>query len=161
MRNFFATPFDPLLTFLRLALAVVMFPHGAQKVLGWFGGGGFDGTMAFFTNQMGIPTLFAFLAILAEFGGSLALALGFLSRLSAFGVFCVMAVATFLVHLPNGFFMNWQGTQAGEGYEFHLLAMALSIAVIVRGGGAFSVDRWIVNRWYEEDQPEIRRLRVA
>ena len=127
--------------FLRISLGLVMFPHGAQKALGWFGGYGFEGTMGFFTGQMGIPWLFAFLAIAAEFAGSLGLVTGLLSRVAAFGIASVMAVAVLTSHLGNGFFMNWMGNQKGEGFEYHILAIALAVAVIVRGSGPLSLDR--------------------
>lgn len=125
----------------RLTLGLVMFPHGAQKMLGIFGGYGFSGTMSFFTEQMGIPALFAFLAIAAEMFGSLGLIVGLLSRVAAFGIACVMAVAVFIAHFQNGFFMNWSGSQKGEGYEYHLLAIGLAIIVIIKGSGKFSLDR--------------------
>ena len=102
---------------LRVMLGIVMFPHGAQKLLGWFGGFGFAGTMGFFTEQMHIPAVLAFLVILAESIGAVGLVVGFLSRVAAFGVACVMVGAIWLVHWPNGFFMNWSGKQAGEGFE--------------------------------------------
>jgi len=130
----------------RLTLGLIIFPHGAQKVLGWFGGYGFDGTMGFFTGTLGIPAAFAFLAILAEFAGSIALVFGFLSRLSALGIASVMTVATLMVHKSNGFFMNWSGTQSGEGYEYHILAIGLALIVIVFGGGRASLDSLIVRR---------------
>jgi putative oxidoreductase len=126
----------------RIALGVVIFPHGAQKLLGWFGGYGFSGTMGFFTHS-GIPAFFAFLAIVAEFFGSIGLIVGGLSRVAAFGVGVVMAVAMFTVHLPNGFFMNWFGNQKGEGFEYMILAIGLALVVMVRGGGKFSLDRWL------------------
>lgn len=125
---------------LRLMLGLVFFPHGAQKMLGWFGGYGFSGTMTFFTDTMGIPIVFAFLAIAAEFFGALGLITGFLTRLSAFGIGAVMIVAT-TIHWSNGFFMNWSGTQAGEGFEYHLLALTLSIAIVIKGAGRWSVDQ--------------------
>ncbi|MDP2136868.1 MAG: DoxX family protein, partial [Candidatus Didemnitutus sp.] len=102
----------------RLTLGLVMFPHGAQKMLGWFGGYGFTGTMNFFTGTMGIPALFAFLAIAAEFVGALGLIAGFLSRVAALGIGSVMVVAAGMGHWSHGFFMNWNGNQAGEGFEF-------------------------------------------
>jgi len=132
---------DRLVTFLRLVLGAVILPHGLQKTLGWFGGYGFDGTMGYFTGQLHIPTLFGVLTILAESLGGIGLLTGTLTRVAAFGVFSVMLVATLLVHWPVGFFMNWDGRQAGEGFEYHLLAMAIAITVMVRGGGAWSVDR--------------------
>lgn len=119
-------------TLARLTLGVVMFPHGAQKVLGWFGGYGFSGTMNFFTQQSHIPAVFAVLAIAAEFLGSLALISGFLSRIAAFGIAVEMAVAVALVHAPNGFFMNWFGNQKGEGFEYHILAIGLALIVLDR-----------------------------
>ncbi|MEE9495896.1 MAG: DoxX family protein, partial [Desulfobacterales bacterium] len=125
---------------LRVLLGVVMFPHGAQKLLGWFGGYGFSGTMGFFTDTMGIPAVFAFLVIMSEFFGSLALIAGAITRLAAFGAGCVMLGAILMVHLPNGFFMNWAGKQQGEGFEFHLLAMAIAVALMIIGGGRWSID---------------------
>lgn len=134
------TSFDPVATILRLTLAIVMFPHGAQKILGWFGGYGFKGTMHFFTEQMGIPALFAFLAMMAEFAGSLGLFLGLLTRIAALGIAVNMMVAILTVHFGNGFFMNWYGAQKGEGFEYHLLALGIALSVIIRGGGAYSLD---------------------
>jgi putative oxidoreductase len=125
---------------MRVMLGVVFFPHGAQKVLGWFGGYGLDGTLNFFTETMGIPLVFALLVIAAEFLGALGLIVGFMTRVAAFGVASVMAGAVFMVHLPHGFFMNWAGTQAGEGFEYHLLAIALAVALMIVGGGKASVD---------------------
>lgn len=125
----------------RITLALVIFPHGAQKLLGWFGGYGFTGTMGFFTEGLGIPYIFGLLAIAAEFFGAIALATGFLGRIASFGIGMVMVVAAATSHLANGFFMNWGGNQAGEGFEYHLLALGMSIAVMVGGSGALSVDR--------------------
>jgi putative oxidoreductase len=141
-----ATPKDPVATLLRLTLGVVMFPHGAQKVLGWFGGYGFDGTMKFLTGTIHAPVLFAALAIAAEFLGSLGLVFGLFTRVAALGILGVMVVAVLTVHLPNGFFMNWTGAQAGEGFEYHLLAGALALALIVRGAGAWSLDRRLAEK---------------
>ncbi len=134
-----ATTNEPTALIARLALAIVIFPHGAQKVFGWFGGGGFQATMQGF-GSMGIPAPLAFLAVLAEFPGTLALFLGLLTRVAAFGILCNMTVAATLVSAPNGFFMNWYGTQKGEGYEFHLLAIGLALVALIKGGGAFSLD---------------------
>jgi len=124
----------------RLALGLVMFPHGAQKALGWFGGYGFDGTMGFFTQTMHVPAPFAFLAIAAEFAGALGLIVGLFSRVAALGIASNMVVAILTVHGANGFFMNWLGNQKGEGFEYHLLAIGLALAVIVQGGGKASLD---------------------
>jgi putative oxidoreductase len=124
---------------LRITLTVVIFPHGAQKVLGWFGGHGFRGTMKFFTGS-GIPAVFALLAIAAEFLGPLALAIGLLTRVAAFGIACVMLVAIVTVHWPHGFFMNWYGNQKGEGFEYHLLVLGIAIILTIVGAGAWSLD---------------------
>ncbi len=128
-------------TILRLVLGVIFFAHGAQKMLGWFGGYGFGGTMGFFTGMMYIPAVFGFLAIAAEFFGSIGLILGFLTRIAAFGILSNMIVAIAMVHHQFGFFMNWTGLQKGEGYEFHLLVLALTVYLMIRGAGAVSVDR--------------------
>src|SRR5574338_1438172 len=108
---FFSTSDDPALTLARVLLGAVMFAHGAQKALGWFGGYGWDGTMGFFTQQMGIPSVFAVLAILAEFLGGLGLITGLFGRIAAFGILSNMVVATAMVHSKVGFFMNWYGAQ--------------------------------------------------
>jgi putative oxidoreductase len=127
---------------LRLTLAIVMFPHGAQKVLGWFGGHGLRGTLGYFGSQ-GIPLPLALLAIAAEFLGPFGLALGLLTRVAAFGIACVMVVAVLTVHVKVGFFMNWFGTQKGEGFEFHLLAIGIAVALIIGGAGRWSLDALI------------------
>jgi putative oxidoreductase len=127
---------------LRLTLAIVMFPHGAQKVLGWFGGHGLRGTLGYFGSQ-GIPLPLALLAIAAEFLGPIGLAVGLLTRVAAFGIACVMVVAVLTVHAKVGFFMNWSGTQKGEGFEFHLLAIGLAVALVIGGGGRWSLDALI------------------
>lgn len=132
---------DKVLTVTRLVLGIVFFAHGAQKMLGWFGGYGFKGTMGFFTHVLHVPPVFAVLAIAAEFFGSLGLLAGLLTRIAAFGITVNMLVAIFMVHLSNGFFMNWTGQQKGEGYEYHLLVLAMTVALMVRGAGAFSLDR--------------------
>ena len=131
---------DPVLTIVRLVLGVVFFAHGAQKMLGWFGGYGYAGTMGFFEHS-GIPGVFAFLAIAAEFFGGIGLLVGLLSRVAAFGITCNMLMAIATVHARNGFFMNWTGAQKGEGFEYHLLVLAITFLIMVRGAGAFSLDR--------------------
>lgn len=125
---------------LRVLLGVVMFPHGAGKFLGWFGGGGFLATMNGLTG-MGLSAPIAFLVIMAEFLGSLGLVVGFLARIAALGIGAVMAGAIYLVHWKHGFFMNWYGAQAGEGFEYHLLAIAIALALVIKGAGRWSVDR--------------------
>ena len=142
-RKLVNTPNDIAFTVLRLVLGIVFFAHGAQKMLGWFGGYGFKGTMAFFTQTAHIPAVFAFLAIAAEFFGGLGLIVGMLTRVAAFGITVNMLVAILTVHLANGFFMNWTGQQKGEGFEYHLLVLAITVALMIRGAGAFSLDRAI------------------
>ena len=145
LRKLLQTQNDYAALLVRLGLGLVMFPHGAQKALGWFGGPGIAGTMEGF-GKMGIPPLFAALAIIAEFLGSIGLVVGLLSRVAAFGIGCVMVVAALMVSLPNGFFMNWTGNLKGEGYEYHLLAVAMALAVMVRGSGAWSLDYLLTRR---------------
>jgi putative oxidoreductase len=143
VRKLFATDDNTATAILRLVMGVVFFAHGAQKMLGWFGGFGFSGTMGFFTGTMHIPAAFAFLAIAAEFFGGLGLILGFLTRIAAFGIAVNMVVAIATVHSAFGFFMNWSGTQKGEGFEYHLLVLAITAFLMIRGAGALSVDRAI------------------
>jgi len=143
MKAIFQTEDSWALLIIRLALGVVFFAHGAQKALGWFGGYGFSGTMGFFTQQLHIPAPLAFLVIIAEFPGCLGLIIGLLSRVVAFGLACDMLGAILMVHLPNGFFMNWFGKQAGEGIEFFLLVIAMCHALVIGGAGKWSLDRAI------------------
>lgn len=142
MKRFLRTDNDVAALIMRLALGLVMFPHGAQMVLGWFGGYGAAATIQGF-SKMGLPPFITVLMMLAEFPGSVMLILGFLTRLAAFGVGCVMLGAVLLVHGHVGFFMNWLGAQKGEGFEYHLLALGLSVALLIKGGGALSIDRAI------------------
>ena len=141
IRRIYATDDSAATAILRVVLGIVFFAHGAQKMLGWFGGFGFAGTMGFFTGMMHIPAPLAFLAIAAEFFGGIGLILGFLTRIAAFGIGVNMLVAIMTVHHTFGFFMNWAGTQKGEGFEFHLLVLAMVAFLMIRGGGAFSIDR--------------------
>jgi putative oxidoreductase len=140
---------------LRVMLAAVMFPHGAQKLLGWFGGHGFEGTVGFFTQQMGLPWLVAFLVIIGESLGSLALAAGLLTRFTSASFIVIMLGAIATVHWPQGFFMNWFGQQQGEGFEYHLLVIGMSAALVLTGGGTWSLDR-VIARWLgvERDYPQ-------
>ena len=131
---------------LRITLGLVIFPHGAQKLLGLFGGYGFEGTMGFFTQKLGIPWLVALLVIIGESFGSVALLAGFLTRFTAASFIVIMLGAITMVHLPIGFFMNWSGQQQGEGYEYHLLVIGVAAALMVIGGGKWSVDRTLMER---------------
>jgi putative oxidoreductase len=139
-KKLISTSNDVTLTILRLVLGVVFFAHGAQKMLGWFGGYGLTATVGAFTH-MGMPAPIVYLIIATEFFGGLGLILGFLTRIPALGIGCLMVGAIFLVHLPNGFFMNWANNQKGEGIEYHLMAIAMAAVLLLRGAGAFSVDR--------------------
>lgn len=149
MTWFFDTDDSSTLAAQRAVLGIVLLAHGAQKLLGWFGGAGFDATVQFFTGTLGVPAVIAFLVILAESFGALGVVLGAGTRLGALGIAAVMVGAVLTTHLPHGFFMNWFGAQRGEGFEFHLLALALAVPLAVRGGGRLSVDRWIAARLRE------------
>ena len=127
----------------RIALGGVMLPHGLQKAFGLFGGYGFSGTMGFFTGTLGVPAPVAFLVILGESLGALCLLLGFMTRFCAASIIAIMAGAITMAHLAHGFFMNWGGNQAGEGYEYHLLAIGLALTLVVSGGGRWSIDKKI------------------
>ena len=142
-RKLISTDDNPATVILRLVLGIVFFAHGAQKLLGWFGGPGFSGTIAMFSGYLHIPAPLAFLAIAAEFFGGLGLILGFLTRIAAFGISVNMLVAVAIVHRSFGFFMNWTGSQKGEGFEYHLLVLAITAYLMIRGAGALSVDRAI------------------
>lgn len=137
---------------LRVSLGSVIFAHGAQKLFGWFGGFGYEGTMGFFTQKMGLPWLVAFLVIIGESIGSLGLIAGFLTRFTAASFVVIMAGAVATVHWPQGFFMNWFGQQQGEGFEYHLLVMAMSVVLAIIGGGKWSLDDAIARRWDEESE---------
>jgi putative oxidoreductase len=140
MKRLLSTSDDVTLTILRLVLGIVFFAHGAQKMLGWFGGYGLHGTMGFF-EHMGMPAPVAFLIICTEFFGGLGLIVGLLTRIPALGIGVEMIGAILMVHLRNGFFMNWYGNQKGEGYEYHLLVIAIAATLLLRGAGKFSADR--------------------
>ena len=126
---------------LRLTLGLIIFPHGAQKALGWFGGYGFSGTMGFFTDSMNLPWLIAFMVIVIEFVGSISLIAGFASRIWSAWTIVLMLGIILTSHIDNGFFMNWFGNQKGEGYEYHLLVIGLSVATLINGSGKYSVDK--------------------
>jgi len=146
IRGLLSTDDNRATAILRLVLGAVFFAHGAQKMLGWFGGFGFSTTMGVFTSMMHIPAPLAFLAIAAEFFGGLGLILGFLTRIAAFGIWVNMVVAITMVHRSFGFFMNWSGAQKGEGIEYHLLVLAMTAFLMIRGAGALSVDHTIIER---------------
>ncbi len=144
-RRLISTSDSRTLTILRMVLGLVFFAHGAQKMLGLFGGYGFHGTMQGFV-QSGVPSVLAFLVICAEFFGSLGVFFGFLTRIAAAGICAVMLGAIALVHRHVGFFMNWYGQQKGEGFEYHLLVIAITVVLMIEGAGAASIDRAISQR---------------
>jgi putative oxidoreductase len=126
----------------RLGLGVVFFAHGAQKVLGWFGGPGLQTTMANMQKGLGIPPAATVIAALIEFLGGLALLAGFLVRPAALGIIVVMLVAVSKVHWQHGFFLNWSLTPGkGHGYELNLALIAMALAILIGGAGMFSIDR--------------------
>jgi putative oxidoreductase len=140
LKRLMSTGNDVSFTILRLVLGVVFFAHGSQKMLGWFGGFGFHATMGSFAH-LGMSAPVAFLVICTEFFGGLGLIVGLLTRIAALGIGGEMIGAIYMVHLQNGFFMNWMGNQKGEGFEYHLLVIAMAAALLLRGAGAFSLDR--------------------
>lgn len=160
-RRFFATDGSlfPLIT--RVALGAVIFPHGAQKLLGWFGGYGFNGTMRYFTETLHIPAPLAILVILGESLGALGLLAGFGTRLAALGLTLTMLGAIAMSHAQHGFFMNWFGQQRGEGFEFHLLVLGMSVPLARWGAGAYSVDGLLARRAEEEGESATRSAVAA
>jgi len=139
-KEFLTTDRSPAQLFIRLALGVVMFPHGAQKVLGWFGGPGITKTLQAFAG-MGFPACSVVALMVVETFGAVLLAFGFLTRLWAIGIGAIITICMFLSHVQHGFFMNWFGQQQGEGFEYHILVIGICLALLIKGGGAFSVDR--------------------
>lgn len=137
------TPTEVYLTVCRLLLGGVMFAHSTQKLLGWFGGEGFRATLQSFRDNLGIPLVLSVVVILAEFFGSVGLIVGFLGRVASVAIISIMAGAVLIVHLENGFFMNWSGTARGEGFEYHLLAIGLALPILAKGSGALSIDGWL------------------
>lgn len=139
LRSFVATGDSFAPTFLRLALGIMMFPHGAQKLLGWFGGFGFAGSMNYFTGTVGTPWLVGFLVILGEFFGPVLLILGLGTRFAATCLAIIMLGAAWQLR-ANGFFMNWFGNQKGEGIELFILVIGIAVSLVVSGGGKWSLD---------------------
>lgn len=129
----------------RMTIGIVLFAHGAQKMLGWFGGGGFSGTMNYFTKQQHLPKFVALMVICVEFFGSLGMILGFATRIWAISIFCLFLGIIFTTPLKQNFFMNWNGSQKGEGYEYHLLMLGLALATLISGGGSWSIDLLLFN----------------
>ncbi|AYB31290.1 DoxX family protein [Chryseolinea soli] len=128
---------------LRVTVGAIMFPHGAQKLLGLFGGSGYPATMNFFTETLKLPAFISFLVIMIEFFGAVGLITGFASKLWALLLIFIMIGAIATTNYKNGFFMNWFQNQNGEGYEYHLLVIGLCTALLVIGSGKFSLDKWL------------------
>lgn len=126
---------------IRLTLGSILFAHGAQKMLGWFGGYGFSATMQYFTSGGHMHYITALFVILIEFFCSLMLIFGLFTRVAALGVFGLFIGILYNIASPNGFFMNWSGDKKGEGYEYHLLILGMALALIIAGAGTFSIDR--------------------
>jgi putative oxidoreductase len=145
LTDLFSTDPDWTQTIIRLILGAVFFAHGAQKLLGWFGGAGLKSTIAMMHEHLGLPVPMALLAVSAEFLGGVGLIFGLLSRVAAVGIAVIMLSAIVMVHGRNGLFLNWFGDRKGHGYEYHLLAIALAAVIIVRGSGAVSLDRLFFN----------------
>ncbi|MBN8569993.1 MAG: DoxX family protein [Ignavibacteria bacterium] len=129
----------------RLVLGLVMLPHGAQKLLGMFGGFGLSDTINFFTGTVGIPYAIALLVIFGESIGALLLMFGFAGRVVSLNLIAIMIGAVLTTHIQNGFFMNWFGNQQGEGFEFHILYITLASIIVIKGSGMFSVDALLQN----------------
>jgi len=145
-RFIFQTEANPALLFVRLALGIVVLPHGMQKLFGLWGGPGVAGTIdAFYTNFGFFPAI-TLLVIATEFLGAIGLITGFLTRVSALGIGTSMTVCALLNHVQNGFFMNWFGAQKGEGFEYHILILGMALALVWKGGGALSLDRYIAQK---------------
>lgn len=133
-------------TLARTILGIIFFAHGSQKVFGWFGGPGLKQTLRSLNEFVGLPSIVALAAVLAELVGGAALVVGFLGRISALGIVVNMLAAIFMVHGKYGLFMNWFGDRKGHGIEYHLLAIALAIVIIAEGSGAFSIDLLLSTR---------------
>jgi len=129
----------------RLALGLSLFPHGAQKLFGWFGGYGFTGTMGFLTGSAHLPTFIAVMVILIESIGAVFVLAGFLTRIAALGIFLQFLFVMLTIHWQNGFFMNWSGAQKGEGIEYFLLLLTLAVIILITGGGRASIDAAITD----------------
>jgi len=142
MKKIFVTDIENNLALIaRVALGIVVFPHGAQKLLGWYGGYGFEGTMGFLTGGAGLPYIIALLVILIEFFGALFLISGFATRMAALGVIGNFIGVVVTSHLNNGFFMNWYNQpNKGEGLEYFILLFGLALIALIAGGGKASID---------------------
>ncbi|MGG5210548.1 DoxX family protein [Chryseobacterium sp. MIQD13] len=146
-------------TFLRLTLSIVFIPHGLQKTFGLFDGMGFNKTMEVFTHDLHLPSVVAFAVIMVEFFGSFLLLLGLGTRFWALSFIGLLTGIMLTTHIENGFFMNWFGTQKGEGCQFDILVIGIALALLFEGAGKLSMDGWIYNRRNNlTDQPGVESL---
>ncbi|MBN8673718.1 MAG: DoxX family protein [Chitinophagales bacterium] len=146
---------------LRVTAALVILPHGCQLLLGWFGGMGYSAAMDYFTQTEGLPVMIGFLVILLQFAGSLLILLGILTRLVSTAMIFLFLGMIVTTHWQHGFFMNWTGTEAGEGFEFHLLVIGLCLSLVINGAGVYSFDAWLSKKWMQKDlSPHLANLPV-
>lgn len=140
------TKLDISLLLARVTVALIILAHGVQKLFGWFGGYGYDGTMAYFTESVGLPYMLGLAIIVAETFGMLALLSGLFTRFLSGSIILIMLGAVLTEHLANGFYMNWSGTNAGEGFELHLLVIILATLNVLFGAGRYSLKEWITRK---------------
>lgn len=136
---------------LRVTAALVILPHGCQLLFGWFGGMGYAAAMNYFKQTEGLPVMIGFLVILLQFAGSLLILLGTLTRLVSAAMIFLFLGMIVTSHWQHGFFMNWMGTGAGEGFEFHLLVIGLCLSLVMNGAGVYSIDAWLSKKWMQKD----------
>lgn len=145
---------------IRIVLGTVLFAHGAQKLLGWFNGYGFSGTMNYFTETEGLPWIIGFAVIMIEFFGPIALLLGVATRFTGLAIAAVMA-GVIITNFHTYFFMNWFGSQKEEGYEFFILMIGMSLSLVASGAGRFSVVNLFKKRRLQEKAPINKKTSVA
>jgi putative oxidoreductase len=138
---------------LRLIFAIVLWPHGAQLLLGLFGGPGYANSMAMF-GMFGLPSIVSFLVIFLQFFGSLFILLGLFTRLATAATIILFIGMIVKAHLSFGFFMDWTGTLQGEGFEYHILAIGILVSLTITGAGKYSIDGWI-SKQRKEDRLQV------
>lgn len=146
LKLIFQTDGNSAATVLRMVLGLIIFPHGAQKLLGWFGGFGFTETMNYFTGNLHLPWIIGFLVIIIEFVGSLMLITGLATRFAAALIIINFIGIIVSTHIPYGFFINWFGNQKGEGYEYHLLVIGMAASLLISGAGKLSIDKYLARK---------------
>jgi len=153
IESLIGTDTDWVVGIIRIVLGIIFFGHGAQKMLGWYGGPGLASSMRTFTEHLHLPSTLAFLVIAGELFSGIGLIVGLFSRIAALVIALTMVGAIATVHFRFGLFLNWFGTQKGHGIEYHLLAIALALVVVVKGAGALSVDRLVYEHISGLEQP--------